>query len=337
MSVPFNEKRRQMFLSQSYYENMEPYFSTSPTHYKDEANLPMGDTPEQQRSLAASSIADDLYDLLSLHYTAGEPLDDLRKELEDVVAAYEEYQKYLGAYEDAPQMAAFGFGMIDEYERCMQLIGLCYLLHRLDLLPRIAKLQDPGYKGEDTLYEDLLAYDLEGRSDVDQWYHDKPYRDLINSLYRDTPEESLADIKAYCDTWYPAMKSCPWHDGHTRMTDTDGDYFGYWAFEAGAVAFLLDIDDSTIEHMVYPKDLVAYARKLRDEGVASPRPDHGRLRAERNEIVPKTGWWHSIARPNGQTLHYFEAGQHFPDWQYTKTGEVIWDFDPNQQKAPPKK
>ena len=129
----------------------------------------------------------------------------------------------------------------------------------------------------------------------------------------------------------------PWHDGHLRMTDTDGDYFGYWAFEAGAVALLLDIDDSSIDHMVYPKDLVAYARKLRDEGIASPHAPTGRLRGLRNELVPKTGWWHSLARPNGQALHYFEAGQRFPDWQFTKTGAVIWDFDPDQQPPPPKK
>ena len=185
-------------------------------------------------------------------------------------------------------------------------------------------------------HDELLDYGLEGRYDTDDVFHKKPYEHLIHAMYRDTNEESLADIKAYCDTWYPAMSDCPWHDGHLRMTDTDGDYFGYWAFEAGAVALLLDIDDSSIDHMVYPKDLVAYARKLREEGIASPHAPTGRLRAERNEIVPKTGWWHSIARPNGQALHYFEAGQRFPDWQFTKTGAVIWDFDPNQQKAPPK-
>ena len=65
--------------------------------------------------------------------------------------------------------------------------------------------------------------------------------------------------------------------------------------------------------------------------------NHGRLRAERNELVPKTGWWHSIARPNGQALHYFEAGQRFPDWQFTKTGEIIWGYDPDQQPPSPKK
>ncbi len=34
----------------------------------------------------------------------------------------------------------------------------------------------------------------------------------------------------------------------------------HWALEAGAVAFLYGIDDSKIDHMVYPKDLVEYAR-----------------------------------------------------------------------------
>ena len=62
-----------------------------------------------------------------------------------------------------------------------------------------------------------------------------------------------------------------------------------------------------------------------------------RLRAEPNEIVPKTGWWHSSAKPNGQALHYFEAGQRFPDIHTTNYGSVIWGYDPNEQKAAPKK
>ena len=335
MSVPFNDKRRQMFLAEKFYGSALSHQTSTTTELLEELKNPENDA-DDSRGLSYF-LADDAYQLLSLHYTAGEPLDDLRNELEGVVTAYEQYQKYLGIYEDAPEMAPLGFERIDEYERCMQLIGLCYLLHRRDLLPRIAKLQDPGYKGEDTLYEDLMSYVEESRFDIDEWHHDKPYTLLIEAMYADTPEIASQKLAEYCLDWYPAMKTCPWHDGHTRMTDTDGDYFGYWAFEAGAVAFLLDIDDSTIDHMVYPKDLVAHARKLRDEGVKSPGPDHGRLRGLRNEIVPKTGWWHSLARPSGQALHYFEAGQHFPDWQFTTTGEVIWDFDPDKQAPPPKK
>lgn len=63
----------------------------------------------------------------------------------------------------------------------------------------------------------------------------------------------------------------------------------------------------------------------------------GRLRADPNDLVTKTGWWHSQAKPNGQALHYFEAGQRFPEWHTTQYGSVIWGFDPNEQKEPPKK
>jgi hypothetical protein len=69
---------------------------------------------------------------------------------------------------------------------------------------------------------------------------------------------------------------------------------------------------------------------------ASPPPT-ARLRAEPNTLVPKSGWWHSLAKPNGQYLHWFEQGQHFPDTQSTDYGSVIWGFDPDEQKEPPKK
>ncbi|MFJ2683063.1 PoNe immunity protein domain-containing protein [Pseudomonas sp. NPDC087342] len=54
------------------------------------------------------------------------------------------------------------------------------------------------------------------------------------------------------------IEQAPWHDLH--LQGEDGNYVGYWAIEAGAIAFLYDIDDSEIDHMVYPKDLVEYAR-----------------------------------------------------------------------------
>jgi hypothetical protein len=74
----------------------------------------------------------------------------------------------------------------------MQLIGLCFLLHRQDLLPRIAALEDPLYRGRDALYEDLLDCGLDGRLDVDVWFHES-YRNCIISMYGDSDEESLDD------------------------------------------------------------------------------------------------------------------------------------------------
>ncbi len=62
----------------------------------------------------------------------------------------------------------------------------------------------------------------------------------------------------------------------------------------------------------------------------------GRLRGQPNEVVPKTGWWHSPAKPNGEYAHWFEAGQRFPDIHSTSYGNVIWGYEPQEQAAPPK-
>ena len=255
----FHEKRRQQFLTETYTKEYERWLKESVSLWLQ--NLPEGDSEEEKISGAAWLVADDTYEIFSLRYTAGEPLDVLREELTGVVEAYERYQQALSLYEEEPDTAVFYFREMVHYSRLMQLIGLAYLFHRRDLLARIAALADTNFYGQDALYEELLDYALPDRMDTDQLFHARPYEHLVHAMYRDTDEESIEDLQKYVQAWYPAMKHVPWHDGHLRMTDTDGDYFGYWAFEAGAVAFLCELDDSAITHMVYPKDLVAYARK----------------------------------------------------------------------------
>lgn len=323
----FSTKRRQQFITEKYFLTMKPMVEESYRYWSE--NVGEGDTPEEKKSLALMDSAQTALDLLLLHYTAGAPIEALRVQLGEVVEAYERYQKALGVFQEAPEMAPLGLDQLDDYERCMQLIGLCYLLHRRDLLPRIARLEDPGYAGEDTLYEDLLSFELEGRFEVDAWYHDEPYRDLVNSLYRDTPAERLDDVQKYLKAWYPAFKSVPWHDGHLRMTETDGDYFGYWAFEAGAVAYLLDLDDSSITHMVYPKDLVAWARehKQLSEDGSGATGTSARLRCEAGQPCPRSGYWFTPARENSRT--HFDVGQTLPDVGGT-WGATIWQWDPQQ-------
>ena len=63
------------------------------------------------------------------------------------------------------------------------------------------------------------------------------------------------------------MKHHPrWYNEHLNISGEGyAGYYGYWAFEAGATVFLLDLDDSQTGHLVYPRDLVDYARRLRKE------------------------------------------------------------------------
>ena len=49
---------------------------------------------------------------------------------------------------------------------------------------------------------------------------------------------------------------------HERIKHAYSSYVGYWAFSAAAFTYLYDIDDSGYrDELVYPKDLVDYARK----------------------------------------------------------------------------
>jgi len=69
-------------------------------------------------------------------------------------------------------------------------------------------------------------------------------------------EEKYARLVKYLDKWYRLSSDTAWHDSHKRENDT---YKGYWCFEAGAVAKILEIDDSElIDKKYYPYDLVHY-------------------------------------------------------------------------------
>ncbi len=115
-------------------------------------------------------------------------------------------------------------------------------------------------------------------------------------------------------------------------TLTEGDRVTLiWPEEPGAADYERHIETRAEDALWYP------VVQVESDTVVKAATPTGRLRAEPNDLVPKTGWWHSQAKPNGQALHYFEAGQRFPDWHTTQYGSVIWGFDPDEQKEPPKK
>lgn len=321
----FVEQRRQKFAVDAHANFWREYLSSRIS--KRQTELPGGDSIEERRSLGAADIADDSYCLISLNYTAGKPIEPLRSELESVVVAYERYMLALREYEQDPNYPVFGFQEIAHFERMMQLVGLAYLLHRRDLIPRLHGLiADSAYDGVDAVYEELVGHVLPDRPYLEHWYHQLPYQHLLNATDEPTPEGRTTELNAYCLAWYRAMEEAPWHDSHLRIDGNDGDYFGYWAFEAGAIALLYDIDDSSIKHMVYPKDLVAWSRSFQSES-AAPAPAPTRLRIEAGQPCPQAGWWVTPAKANSQ--RYFQFGDVMPalGGDY---GLTIWEWDADQ-------
>lgn len=163
----FNEKRRQQFLSEAAYNATKLFFEqVAGPGYLEELASPRADANDRRR--VSSAYADNSFTNFMLRYTAGEPLHGLRDDFTALVEAYEQATKFVQEFAQDETFPPLRFIEIDEYERVLQLIGLCFLLHRRDMLPRIASIFDPSSASRDTLYEDLLAFGMDDRYDLER-------------------------------------------------------------------------------------------------------------------------------------------------------------------------
>jgi len=302
--------------------------------YWSENVAPTGSTENERKALTELYRVSDCYQRFLLMYTGGVDISLLRNEFEIVIDAYERYTHAERLHENDARQPPLAFSDIGDYETAMQLIGFCYLLHRRDLLPRIVAMFDPAYRGKDTLYEDLLAYELEGRVDVDSWFHDVPYRPLVFSLYREAKQECVDDITQYLEAWYPGMAAAVWHDGHLEaQKGGKGTYVGYWAIEAAAVAYLLELDDSSFrDHLLYPKDLADFARNFDASKSNAPALQDSETKTVRTgQVCPETGIWRAQGHHVPGVL--VQQGERIPEvFAPDKSGayrpqSTLWEFE----------
>ncbi|MHC8361805.1 PoNe immunity protein domain-containing protein [Pseudomonas sp. LS2P72] len=309
--------RRQKFIFDSYYQKSINLYDTTESRWI--GKTMQADSPSQEKSLRTGYFKEAAFNALLISYTAGEPIESLIPRLEKLIENYEIYQQALAVEEGEPDISPLAIDdWPGQYEECVQVISLCILLHRIDLLTRFVALIDrAGYANEDTLYEDLLRKHLPGRAELDEWYHDL-YTPLVRAIYAEVPEEASDLLKQYCKEWYPAFKKqqTNWHDSHLDIEDDDGSYVGYWAFEAAAVAFLYGIDDSNVDNMVYPKDLAEYARTHSQ----SNAKQIGRIEA--GKPCSKTGYWFTPAQTNSR--RHFHQGEIMPSFSGSDWGDTIW-------------
>ncbi|WP_284620503.1 hypothetical protein [Aquabacterium humicola] len=98
-----------------------------------------------------------------------------------------------------------------------------------------------------------------------------------------------------------------------------------------AICLIHGIDDSSFrDNIVYPKDLIDWARandslgKLKAAAEDALRSGEPRLRCQSGDACPRDGYWFTPARADSR--QYFRAGQVMPDvggpW-----GLTIWQSD----------
>ena len=167
-------------------------------------------------------------------YSRGDPIDTIKKEFEDMIDSFCESWD----------------GEIYEDNLCFA--SLAYLLG-LDntQLNRIRN----KLKESDT-YDYLIDFVLVGVDDAQdnsEISFPRPYKQLLKCI---NGEDKYA-FKKYLRGWYKGCQESSWYDTH--KIEDDNLYFGYWCFEAGAVAKRLGFKDDDLQNeQYYPYDMVHF-------------------------------------------------------------------------------
>lgn len=274
-NMSFHERRRQQFLYEELYEKTRANQFLIVDIEKDNTRVALQGT-EGHTSAYEMIYLERLW-VWMLDYTAGISIEALAPRIAGIVDAFEAWNEahqffQQEAANEFPEYGPYQYGgapvfsILSDYEDTLQLLSIAILLRDLHSIKRIIHVLR-SHRGTDGLFEQLVGGYVDDEQALDACVLGKPYDILLQAFYVEDDYAALEIVNEYLEQWYPAMKDHPrWYDGHLRIhQDGHAPYYGYWAFEAAATVYLLDVDDSQINHLVYPKNLVEYARKLRGE------------------------------------------------------------------------
>ena len=263
--IPFHEKRRQHFLTEERFNKFNDYFVEAIPEYNEwklSDDLALRFLSRQQ--------AETYWDYLKIIYTAGNPIEDLIPILEKFLASEEEITKFW--QKNKAELNEIGYYTspmpwfyTEYYLKTLHLIALCYLLQREDLLPRLLEVILANAEDDlepDTTIEDFLDYHFKNRPDPDYVQMGKHAILFGEAMRGETKEEQLEELTAYLKDWYHKMVGMSDLEYQSHLDPEQNGYCGYWAFEAAAIAYLDDLDDTELRKSpYYPKDMVDWARE----------------------------------------------------------------------------
>jgi len=217
-----------------------------------------------QKMLAASTVAEMAVDFVTLAYSAGANLAELRAFYPLVMETWLAHEKYhvaygkslLGATSTAATYALLG----DAFHYVNRMVCFGILLgwgEQLSHVARIIKHKNPRMDG---MLERLLSYYVPGRdTSITTCTRHLPYFKTLK-VFNASTEARPGLMAEYLEVWYEASRRESYYDSHTR----DTSFKGYWSWEAAAITFLLDIDDTSYRNAeFYPAELVDFARRAK--------------------------------------------------------------------------
>ena len=321
--MAFKDIRRQKFLGEANANEFEEDLL-----YRIEQDTPdvtNSGLVRRIRRSAAWTVATSALELLLLRYTAGRPVSELADEVPAVINAFDIYiaLEIPPRQETPPRNEAETLEITqhEAYVYVLWLLALCRLLGHQELIPMVMTWIDRNAeynRGRDGLFESIVdKLTRKGQPCERRLFH-PVYKPLAKATVAE-PADRPPLVKEFVENWYKNMKPCYWYGTHT---DKEGSsYFGYWCLEAALVTVLWDIDDSSYrDHLVYPKDLVDFARSL----PPSPREKADRRydRCEGGKPCPREGFWWTPAADPG--TGHFKKGEIMSDYPLSSYGSTIW-------------
>ena len=263
--ILFHEKRRQHFLSEEKYQKEKNGYLS---------NLKFWDNNWQKSILESKHLfrykSSEIFDYFRICYTAGESIYLLSPMLDRIVSTLEVSTKFW--QQNKAELNEIGYYTspmpwfyTEYYLKTLHLIALCYLLQREDLLPRLLEVilanSEDGLEPDSTI-EDFFYYRFKDRPDPD-YVQMNDHAVLISDAIREKEKAEKLDIlSAYLKDWYHEMVGMSDLEYQSHLDPEQNGYCGYWAFEAAAIAYLNDLDDTELRQSpYYPKDMVDWARE----------------------------------------------------------------------------
>lgn len=173
-------------------------------------------------------------DLIIAKYSRGDSINDIKNEFEELIDMVCEK------------------GDVSIYEDNLCLASLAYLLGvNSDKMMRLrSKLM------ESETYDYLIDFvflGFESDIDINKISFQREYKKLTKYIDDRTKETFLKYLRG----WYRSHLHSSWYDSHKN--EKFKLYFGYWCFEAGAIAKRLGfIDDDLKNEQYYPYDMVHF-------------------------------------------------------------------------------
>ena len=189
-------------------------------------------------------------------YSAGAPVSEVR---ELTIAAIDALAIFvdLGQQDQEYFLYGDGGGYSGGFDMWYRLLGWCVLLD----LPRektdivldylVLQMRNPEHATDALVNKLVKALGYPGQDETDHLLWPEAYAPLYECFKQGDayPERQL---ETFMTGWYRKVYDTYWYENHKNRHDT---YFGYWCFEAAAVAKILNIDDSALkDHPNYPYD-----------------------------------------------------------------------------------